>query len=519
MTAPAPVRSIDALERAGARAARRLDPIRDRLPWSVWVWSVLAVVTVLSRLPGLLFTGMFDRDESFLAVMGDVLRHHGTMYVDVIDRKPPIVPMIYGFVRDWSVDMRAIRALLAVLILLDGVVVTAIVRRLTRSRRAALFGGVLSIVGTALFLPADAQAANFELWGLLPASFAIYAVIRTRSTSTSAGVTWWFTAAGAAVMVAANCKQPYVVVGVPVMVEVWRHGGARLRNAAGAAAGAVAVFAAFAARFDADLMWRWVWADNGDYLSGGISMTRASLIGLGLTVVFCLFHLPFLHGVWAGATRRVRIDPVLASWAIVSAIVVPIGFRFFGHYYQQLVPPLAVLTAVSVVGASRRVWLSLSALTVALAVVLTSLAYVHRPDLSNFTALGRYVQRHTGPGDRILVWGALPDVYVAAERGPSGVFLHDGYLTGNWASRAEPLPAGAMEAAPFDERWAMFFADVAVDPPVLVIDAARPGTDWAAYGPGEYPIGEWLRKCYERDVVIDGLPVWRRDTEACPTFG
>jgi hypothetical protein len=126
------------------------------------------------------------------------------------------------------------------------------------------------------------------------------------------------------------------------------------------------------------------------------------------------------------------------------------------------------------------------------------------------------VQRTTTPDQRILVWGALPDVYVASQRMPAGVFLHDGYLTGNWASRAEPLPASTIADEPFRSRWSMFFADLSTHPPELVIDAARPGTDWSAYGPEKYPIGAWLDRCYTRETVIDGLPVWRRDPNLCP---
>lgn len=490
------------------------DAVRDRMSWTLWAVVVLGAATVVARSPGLVFNGMFDRDESYLAVTGDVLRHGGTLYVNAIDRKPPIAPVIYGLVREWSIDMRAIRLLIAVLVLLNGVVVAEIIRRLCGSRRAALFGGVLAVFGTAMFLPPDAQAANFELWGLLPASAAILCVIVARRAR-SASV-WWLVAAGALVVVAANCKQPYLVVGIPVLFEAMRRSADRGRAVAATAIGAAAAFVPFVLAFDGSRMFRWAWADNGDYLDGGVALVRASAIGVGLTIVFVVFHLPLFYGVWAAFTRRVRIDPVILVWAVVSILVVPIGFRFFGHYYQQVVPPLAVMTGVALVVASKRVWHVLGVLTVGLVVALTSLAFVHRPGLSNFTALGRYVQRTTSPEERILVWGALPDVYVASDRQPAGVFLHGGYLTGNWASRAEPLPPSTIAAEPFKSRWSMFFADLDADPPALVIDAARPGTDWAAYGPEKYPIGDWLTQCYTREAVIDGLPVWRRDPSRCP---
>lgn len=487
---------------------------RERMSWGAWMLSVLGLATLVSRSPGLLFNGMFDRDESYLAVTGDVLRSGGELYSNVIDRKPPIVPVLYSLIRDLSVDMRAIRVALAVLVFVNGVVVVEIVRRMSGSRRAALFAGVLAIVGTALFLPSDAQAANFELWGLAPASAAMLCIVIAREPR--ARQLLWFGLAGAAVVVAANCKQPYIAVGIPIVFEAIRRGSLKYRALLAVVAGAVCAALPLFVFFDGQRMMRWVWTDNSDYLEGGISLGRAALIGLALSLAFVGLHLPLFYGVWAAARRKTRVDPTVLVWLVVSALVLPIGLRFFGHYYQQLVPPLAVLTGCALVTARQRVWTFLSALTLALLVSMLAVAFIYRPDLTNYTALGRYVQSTTTTDQQILVWGALPDVYVSANRLPAGVFLHGGYLTGNWASRSQPLPESAMSQEPFASRWGMFFEDVAANPPILVINAARPDTDWARYGPGSFPIGSWLERCYDLDRVVDGLSVWRRDVSACP---
>jgi hypothetical protein len=212
----------------------------------------------------------------------------------------------------------------------------------------------------------------------------------------------------------------------------------------------------------------------------------------------------------------VRLDPTVVVWLVASLAVVPLGLRFFGHYYQQLVPPLAVLSGVALASAPKWAWRAVGSVAMAATAVLLALAFAHRPDLTDFTAVGRYVQQTTAPDDRILVWGALPDVYVAAQRQPAGVFLHDGYLTGNWASRSEVLDVSAIRRAPYRDRWELFLTDLAINPPELIIDAARPGTDWAGYPPSRYPLGTLLQRCYEPELTLDGLPVYRRDHEACP---
>lgn len=510
--------SVDLTKQRWAKIVRlwseAFESVRSRLSWGAWMASVLGLATVVSRVPGVLYNGMFDRDESYLAVTGDVLRSGGRLYVDVIDRKPPIVPVMYSLIREWSVDMRAVRIVLALLIFLNGVVVAELVRRLSTSRRAALFAGVLAIVGTALFLPPDAQAANFELWGLLPASAAVLCVVVARESQRTPAL--WFALAGACVVFAANCKQPYIIVGLVVLFEAVRRTTDKRLAVFATAGGATAVALPLFAFFGGLTMVRWVWTDNSDYLSGGVSIGRATAIGAALTLSFVVLHLPLFYGAWAAATRRFRADPTVLVWLVASVLVIPIGLRFFGHYFQQVVPPLAVLTGCALVFAGRRVWQTVIAMTVGLLVVMVALAMIHRPDLTNFTALGRYVQSTTDVNQRILVWGALPDVYVASGRLPTGIFLHDGYLTGNWASRDHPLSERVIAAEPFRSRWNMFFEDVAAHPPVVVIDAARPDTDWAMYGPQSFPIGEWLDRCYNIDRVVDGLSVWRRDVAACP---
>lgn len=488
--------------------------VRERMSWTAWTVSVLAMATLVARAPGLLYNGMFDRDESYLAVTGDVLRNGGQLYIDAIDRKPPIVPVMYAALRDLSVDMRFVRLFVALLIFVNGVVVTEIVRRLGHSRRAALFAGVLSVVGTALFLPPDAQAANFELWGMLPASAAVLCVIRSRESSRQAVP--WFALAGAAVVLAANCKQPYIVVGIPVLFEAFRQTAHRWRAFGATVVGAMSVALPLFVAFNRWEMIRWVWTDNSDYINGGISLARALAIGLGLSVVFVLLHLPMMYGVWAALRGRFRPDAVIVIWLVVSVLVIPIGLRFFGHYYQQVVPPLAVLTGCALVAAPRRIWQLIGLLTGGLVIAMVTLSFVHRPDLTNYTSLGRYVQSITTPQERILVWGALPDVYVAANRQPSGVFLHHGYLTGNWASRSRPLGERVIAEEPFRSRWDLFFSDVETNAPAVVINAARPDTDWAMYGPESFPVGAWLHRCYDLDRVVDGLSVWRRDATACP---
>src|SRR4051794_24224685 len=56
----------------------------------------VAVLAALTHLPSLVRSQALNPDEAFLATEGTVLDTGGRLYVDVVDRKPPIVPYLYA---------------------------------------------------------------------------------------------------------------------------------------------------------------------------------------------------------------------------------------------------------------------------------------------------------------------------------------------------------------------------------------------------------------------------------------
>lgn len=503
--------AVGVVRRVGASVGETL----GRLSWTTRGLLLLGAAALVARAPGMVYSGLFNRDEAFMQVMGRVMGSGGSLYVDVIDRKPPLAPFAYRVAQMVSMDLRVVRLLVALAVLVNGLLVMALVRRLTDDRRAALAAGLLAVLGTAMFLPADGQAANFELWAVAPATGAVLAAVwARRSAGRALGL---FAVAGFLAAIALNFKQPFVVVLVPVGLEALRSSH-RVARATAALAGTVAGIASMALLVNLSLMWKWVWLDNGDYLNGGLSFVRAAGVGVLMTVLFMAFQWPLLYGLVDAVRRRRWPDLTMLTWLVVSIAVIGIGFRFYEHYYQQVVPPLAVLSGVALAGATHRARKIVLSGAAAMSLVAVLLAFVFPPELTNLTAIHRYIAANTASSDRVLVWGAMPDIYVAADRYPSGIFLHGGYLTGNWADRTKPLPPSSIAEPPYRNRWRMFLDNVVAHPPELIIDAAQPGTDWAHYPPDLYPLGTIIRRCYRPVPPVDGFPIWRRDPVACPSL-
>src|SRR4051794_17468306 len=143
-----------------------------------WVGTVSAAFTglaLLTRAPGLLSARMYNVDESYLAAMGATMGRGGRLYVDAVDRKPPLLPWLYSLPQEvfGSEDLRLLRLAVALAIAATGVLVVLLTVRLGGDRRGGVVAGALVVLGSVAFLPADGQAANFEVFALLPATAAV----------------------------------------------------------------------------------------------------------------------------------------------------------------------------------------------------------------------------------------------------------------------------------------------------------------------------------------------------------
>jgi 4-amino-4-deoxy-L-arabinose transferase-like glycosyltransferase len=202
------------------------------------------------------------------------------------------------------------------------------------------------------------------------------------------------------------------------------------------------------------------------------------------------------------ALPGLRRSPVLARlWFAVALVGVIGGGNFHAHYYQQLVPPLAVLAGVGVAAIWERrsvAWTAAAAAAVVVSLGFTAplwfdspaaqarAVFPHDPHLLSDGAVARYVRAHTGPGQRIFVLWAAADVYYLADRDPAVRYM--------WYRNIQAIP-GALEEA----RDALRSSH----PPALVVLENLPG--------GIDKSGETTRilaERYRRVATVSGVPVY-----------
>lgn len=486
---------------------------RARRSWSPQV-ACFALLVLLTRLPGLVTTRAFNTDENTLGVGGRELAEGGSLYVGVIDRKPPLPFLAYSIFG--TEDFRLIRLVVAVLVLLSALLVADEARRRWGDRAGWVAGTVL-ILGAAASTPLDAQAANFELFALLPIVVAVVAAARGRAAL-----------AGAALAVAVLCKQPAAVTIVPVAWSWWQTGRWRgvLR---GLAAGGVATLV-LTAPFGLARVLDWALLGTGGYLEMGRADIGFALVRLaallGLTVGFwggalLLAAATRPGGGTAGGTGTDGAAPAATGWAArpdldlllllgASVVGVVAGFRFFPHYLVQLLPAVALLAGR---GAVRRpAWVRPALVWgVGASVVAGALSWqvVFTEPPRYQQAIGDYARRHTQPGQEILVWGNEPAIYWAAHRQPAGGYTHSEFFTGYSGGRKARESTEA--TVPDRELYRRWVERLRTDPPALIIDTAAALLRGGKWYPIEgYPaLTELLRTRYERVETIRGVPVYR----------
>jgi len=467
---------------------------------------VVLALAFLLRMPAF-FVDVFNSDETFLATQAQVIQEGGSLYEEAADRKPPLVPYLYaasfelfGTTDLWSVRVMAMLAASATALL-----VAAEARR-RYGRKAAWAAGLLCVFALIAFAPQDGQAANFEIF-MLPAMTASIVLARRGRTLS----------AGAAVAVATLAKQTGALTLFPVLYLAWKARGRR--GIVQSVAGFSVPIALVALALGPGQLFYWTVLGNGSYVSVETASTfvLSSFLLMSLGWVGCnipiVWRLPAAWRARREPSRDGATDADLWIWLATAVISVMVGLRFFGHYYLQLIPPLTILTAGALARGSRRVAIGTLAFAAAFAVAFSAAGYFMRPfdPEPEYRSVSRYLAAHTEPGNRILVWGSVPEIYWASGTLPAQrQITTNTFLAGNHPGRP-PDFAAPEESDP--QQWDWFFQDLAAHPPRYIVDTSPARIRGAEWTPIErFPrLQALLQSQYHFVRTIDDIDIYERD--------
>jgi hypothetical protein len=476
-------------DRAGPRAA---EDWRSQLR----LFTAFAVLSLALHLPGLV-RPLFDADEATVATVAAAMNAGDRLYHETADRKPPIVFVVYAaiFRLTGDQDLRPVRAAGALALAATAFLLAGEARRRFRNRSSGWWCGALFLLATVTPFPSDVQAAGFELFMLLPMTGAVIAAARDRPG--------W---AGCCLALACLTKQTAITTALPVVVLLWRSGGWRPVMQAGVAAGLVA--APTALLFGPSEFLLWTFGGNAGYLTLRGSLLEAVLRGLGMTAAFLGFNIA-LVGLVVLAARRRLVSSELWLWIAGAAVSVAAGYRFYGHYYLQLLPALA-LAAAPVAAETVRRWRSLWMLVVTPALVLVPAGFLPfgSRNVVPYEEVAARVREASRPAERIFVWGTYPELYWASGRLPATRFVHTGFITGNTGGRR---PGSGRPQDGIPGAMDLLLQDFASDPPDLVIDTSPARIRNAQHYPLlETRLGPVILRDYRHVGTVRDVALYRR---------
>jgi hypothetical protein len=462
-------------------------------------------------------------DEGVYATMAQGLLDGKVPYRDLFDNKPPLIYGWYAF--DFLLLGESVIAPRIVASLLLSFTTLSLfgLARMLLPRDPAYLAAVLFAVTTGI--PFVALGANTEAYMLLPlvTSLAAFTIGIHR------GGTGWLLLAGALGGLAIMTKQVAVwnllALAVFSLWWRWRLDGLAPRILApalyllaGAAATIVLIvipFAGAGALSDflyANLAYNWLYLGALSYGERLAQLTNGLL-------VFSALAAPLVAGAMLGFLtlmrgRRLPMDHMLILWALASLLGVATGGRFFPHYFLQLLPALAVLTAAAVYrlllhrqGQSvPKLALLLCVITLAVSLGTNAVLYLapeaaekrvaettleHKQWEDDSEALAVYIGDRTGPDDTIFNFGREAQIYFYAQRRPAVRYFADWPYWWDESTLSETIEA------------------LRQTKPAYIIDSAQPPLfeDYAQYHP--QALRAFLAENYEYEGKLYFADIYR----------
>jgi 4-amino-4-deoxy-L-arabinose transferase-like glycosyltransferase len=503
------------------------------------ILGLFVAVALLTRAP-FLSVPFLDLDEAAALVGARELLRGGTLYVDFVDNRPPLLYAFYALAQAvFGPGVPAVRLLLALAVL-----------PLTAFAASAFFGhdrrgvlaGLLYLVYGAAFLAHDMHSASPEVLMLLPLAGAL-AVVRDPP---GPGRPSRLLLAGALVGVATLARQQALLWLPAFALAAW--GADRLALAAvtrgrvvrlaalalGFCLPLAACYGWFAARGAAGELVFWTWTHNLRYARNPIPPAEAFERAASYLLPFLLATAPLWWASWR-SRRLLARGPwsLLAGAAALALAGALVGLRFFPHYFVPLYLPLALAAAPATLlalesrGRAARVAVAWPVVLL-LAATAANLALYHGPwrvyeeTRPVFRRVGERLRADPcyGKGP-LFVWGFAPQVYAEAGLRPASRFVVPqaslaGYVPGNRASRTGDVDTSALVR---QEHWDLLMGDLERAGPAFVVDTAPSGLHgWDRYPLADFPRLEgFVRSGYDAVGVVDGAWIWRR--KGCAAAG
>jgi 4-amino-4-deoxy-L-arabinose transferase-like glycosyltransferase len=420
----------------------------------------------------------FQMDEGVYSYVGWGMLENLVPYKDVFDHKPPSIYVMYSLAfLLFGPTALSIKIFATIYSMGSVLAVFLVARRLAGSKAGCLAALLFGIFSSGPRI--EGGGVNTEIFMVLPYTLAAYSLLRAVETNERKHYLLFGLWTG----LASTIKQVAVVnlfwVGAYLLVCMWRAKNRKavthaLKDAGLVAFGTTLAWLPYCLYFylkDAlHHFYYWQVSFNLDYIAEGhgaapnfaVFWHQTKYI-LGENGILWLLALAGIAWKWqelrksrvfglesSTGDQQVGTWFIMSTWPLFSFLGVSLGGHFYGHYYIQIIPPLAVLGGVGLIKLSGQVRvrgieilrspvslvLTLLFAKALLLFVITDAPYYlsyngdqisyhqYRTPLFSVTRfIGKYIREHTKPDELVYVWATNPEINFYALRKTPSPFL------------------------------------------------------------------------------------------------
>ncbi|MDB5039264.1 MAG: hypothetical protein JWQ35_2792 [Bacteriovoracaceae bacterium] len=488
---------------------------------------VLLMILVVGRLCYLSEPYGVSVDESTYLSMAEVLHHGGTLYKDVVDRKPPALIWTYQLIGDlfgsWNIHAVHFVFFLILLGLLGFCIL--IVRELRGGSTAILLSAGLYALFSSCF-PREVLSANAEYPMTLFLAGAIFLLFKSAEKKRYLFVFISFCLAAISTLFKQYGALIFAFVYLSFSIVELRQNAMSFKTQVkalfvgilglGFVYGLVCFYFVQKGAFKEFIYYFGV--DGFKYIAQSRTLenrdTSAWIAILGMLVSW--------PALWWGASKSVGIfrrDPKgisLICGAVGALITAFLSGRYYTHYFVPLIWFLSILSAIGLEQVFRE-----KKKTIIILSLLPFCFYVFfnfdREALSHkwsFTKqkqkelinVGSWIKDHTDPTDRIVVWGMASQLYLLSERGSGTRFVFSDFVSGRQPGYKSDI------SVPLPNAMEEFLTDLEKQKPKVIIDTSSASmNDYQWFPFTRFSLlKSYVNLYYEKSAVVDAVEIWLR---------
>lgn len=519
--------------------------------YQIIILIFISVFSVWLRMP-YFGVSVLTPDESVYSEIANLTLDGKVLYKDACDNKPPGIFFIYSsiFRVFGKNNLYAVHWISAIFIVLTGIVLYLLISLFAGKSASLLSAGMMMMLPSFSRMPVDFQAANAEIFMLLPMVLSLFLFCLSLSRKIN------LLGAGFFVSLSMLIKQPGIFL-LPMFIllilfsPMPNNRADFLKNLSKS----IYLLIGFALPLFFTMGYFYLRDALGDFIyyvfTYNTIFTHDIPLQLGVKIaylntkyfigsndiIYLLAVLQFLYMCNAQFIKKsyAKSDNCLICifFFIVSLIMLSLGWRFSGHYYVMIFPAVSILYGLFFDNVLRlvrliekkilkRVLYTFTAMTIVASLSYPLIASTGFPPRSNLEppymrisnargdiikSVSSHINSHTSDDDTVFSWGFFPEVYTLSNRRSASRFVHCNFLVGDIL----PYPRYFRLDRIKIKHWDQLVDDLKQNMPEYIVDTAPANhLGFKKHRLTAYPIlHTFINKYYLLETTIGKMDLYR----------